>query len=207
MGGVAFSLLPHAKTVAPVATVAPTLPPLTPYPIVGLGFSVAADPAAHQVVLFGGVNSSDRTWLLNDQSWTIATTRTNPPARSGALAAYDPVDKRVMLFGGTLADSKGVNDTWAWNGSTWLRLDSGGANGPPPGEAARMTWDSATGDMVLVTDGEAMNTAETWIWADGKGDSHWLRQPLGNIAVSVFLNVMAYDPNSQTVLLGESDHA
>jgi hypothetical protein len=201
VGGVAFSLLPHAKTVAPVATVAPTLPPLTPYPIVGLGFSVAADPAAHQVVLFGGVNSSDRTWLLNDQSWTIATTRTNPPARSGALAAYDPVDKRVMLFGGTLADSKGVNDTWAWNGSTWLRLDSGGANGPPPGQGAQMAWDVATGDMVLVTNGETMYSAETWTWIDSQSGSHWHRQPLGGIAVSVYGDLMAYDANSKTVLL------
>ena len=201
VGGVAFSLLPHAKSVPPVATIAPTLPPLSPEPIVGLGFSVAADPAAHQVVLFGGLNSSDRTWLLNDQSWTLATTRTNPPARSGALAAYDPVDKRVMLFGGTLADDTSVNDTWAWNGSTWLRLDSGGANGPPPGEGARMAWDSATSDMVLVTNGETMNTAETWTWVDSKNDSHWQKQPLGDISVSVFLNVMAYDPTSQTVLL------
>jgi hypothetical protein len=201
VGGVAFSLLPHAKTVAPVATIAPTLPPLTPDPTVGLGFSVAADPAAHEVVLFGGLNSGNRTWLLKDQSWTLATPRTSPPARSGALAAYDPVDKRVMLFGGTLADDKGVNDTWAWNGSTWLRLDSGGANGPPPGEVAQMTWDVATGDMVLVTNGKTMNTAETWTWVDSKTDSHWLRQPLGDVSLTLFLEAMAYDPSSRTVLL------
>jgi len=71
-----------------------------------------------------------------------------------------------MLYGGTLADDKGVNDTWAWNGSTWLRLDSGGASGPPPGQVAQMTWDVATGDMVLVTNGETMDTAETWTWVD-----------------------------------------
>jgi hypothetical protein len=197
VGGVAFSLLPHAKTVAPVATVAPTLPPLSPNPVVGLGFSVAADPAANQVVLFGGLNSSDRTWLLNDQTWTLAHPRTSPADRSGAVAAYDPVDKRVMLFGGTLASGTGVNDTWAWNGSTWQRLDSD-ANGPPTGQGAQMAWDVANRDMVLVTNGETTNTAETWTWTDSASHSHWVRAPNGDVAVSVFGDVMAYDLNQET---------
>ena len=160
VAGVAFSLLPHAKTVPPVATIAPTLPPLTPAPVIGLGFSVAADPAAHAIVVFGGLNSGDRTWLLNDQSWTLAHPRSSPADRSGAAAAYDPATKMVMLFGGTLAAGKGANDTWGWNGTTWRRLDSG-SNGPPAGQGAQMAWDATAGDMVLVTNGETMNTAET----------------------------------------------
>jgi len=200
VAGVAFSLLPHAKTVPPIATVAPTLPPVSPDPVVGLGFSVAADPAAHDVVLFGGLNSDARTWLLNDQSWTLAHPRSSPADRSGAAAAYDPATKMVMLFGGTLAAGKGVNDTWGWNGSTWRLLNSG-ANGPPAGQGAQMAWDATAGDMVLVTNGDTMNTAETWVWVDGQSDGHWLREPKGNLAVSVFGDVLASDPVSKTLLL------
>jgi hypothetical protein len=199
--GVAFSLLPHAKTAAPpVATIAPTLPPISSDPVVGLGFSVAADPATHDVVLFGGLNSDARTWLLNDQSWTLAHPRSSPADRSGAAAAYDPATKMVMLFGGTLAAGKGVNDTWGWNGSTWRRLNSG-SNGPPAGQGAQMAWDATAGDMVLVTNGQTMNTAETWVWVQGKSDGHWRREPKGNLAVSVFGDVMASDPVSKTLLL------
>ena len=200
VAGVAFSLLPHAKTVPPVATIAPTLPPLSPDPVVGLAFSTAADPAANEVVVFGGVNTGGRTWLLKDQQWIQATPRSSPPARSGAVAAYDSVSRTVMLFGGTLAAGTAVNDTWAWNGSTWRRLDSG-ANGPPAGQGAQMAWDATAGDMVLVTNGETMNTAETWVWVGGRSDGHWLRKPMGNLAVSVFGDVMASDPVSNTLLL------
>ena len=200
VAGVGFALLPHAKTAPPVATIAPTLPPPSPDPTVGLGFSVAADPAANDVVLFGGLNSDARTWLLKDQSWTLAHPRSSPADRSGAAAAYDPATKMVMLFGGTLAAGKGVDDTWGWNGSTWRRLDSG-SNGPPAGQGAQMAWDATAGDMVLVTNGETMNTAETWVWVNGSSNGHWLREPKGNLAVSVFGDVMASDPASKTLLL------
>jgi hypothetical protein len=191
--GMAFSLLPHAKTTAPVATVAPALPPISPGPAVGLGFSVAADPAANAVVVFGGLNSKARTWLLADRQWVQAFPTTSPTDRSGAAAAYDPVTKLVMLFGGTLATGGAVNDTWAWTGSTWRRLDTG-MNGPPPGQGAQMAWDVATGLMVLVTIGEMTNTAETWVWSG----SHWTRATHGDLEVSVFGDVMAYDPNPET---------
>ena len=55
--------------------------------------------------------------------------------------------------------------------------------------------------MVLVTNGQTMNTAETWTWIDSKTDSHWQREPLGDVALTLFLEAMAYDPSSQTVLL------
>jgi hypothetical protein len=196
VAGVAFSLLPHAKMVPPVATIAPTLPPLSPAPVVGLGFSAAADPPANEVVIFGGLNSRGRTWLLKGQEWFLATPHSSPTDRSGAVAGYDPVSQTVMLFGGTLAGGKGVDDTWAWNGSTWRRLDSG-ANGPPSGQGAQMAWDSAAAEMVLVTNGEATKTAETWIWRG----SHWVRAPGGDVSASVFGDAMAYDPKSQTLLL------
>jgi hypothetical protein len=202
VAGVAFSLLPHTKSVAPVATIAPTLPPISPDPVAGLGFSVAADPATNQVVLFGGLNSGDVTWLLFDQTWGRADPHTSPPDRSGAVAAYDPVSKLVMLFGGTLTAGKAVDDTWGWTGGNWQRLD-GGANGPPSGQGAQMAWDVATDEMMLVTDGETTNTAETWTWADSPDGSggHWLRDPKGDLGMNVFGDVMAYDPTSQTVLL------
>ncbi|HEY6470038.1 MAG TPA: hypothetical protein VI434_09735 [Candidatus Dormibacteraeota bacterium] len=203
VAGVAFSFLPHAKTAPPVATIAPTLPPVSPNPVIGLGFSVAPDPKADEVVLFGGLDGADRTWLLFDQTWEQAHPRTSPPDRSGAVAAYDPVTKLVMLFGGTLTTGKAVNDTWGWTGGTWQRLDSG-ANGPPPGQGAQMAWDVANNDMVLVTNGEATNTAETWTWTDSSsGHRRWVRQPGGDLSVGVFGDVMAYNaiPNEQSMVL------
>jgi hypothetical protein len=187
--GVAFSLTrPPAK---------PPVQSPSNGPVTGLGFSVAYDAAANEVVLFGGLNSADNTWVWDGQHWTLAKPRTSPAGRSGAAAAYDPVSRSVMLFGGSLGPGMSADDTWAWDGTTWRELDVSGGNRPLAGPGAEMAWDSATNEMVLVTDALTANAAETWTW-DG---TDWARQPQGDLSVSVFGDVMAYDPTSHSLLL------
>jgi len=188
--GLAVALAHH-----PTTSVAP---PGFTGPVVGLGFSVAYDAAADQVVVFGGLNSADTTWLWNDARWTRASPRNSPQGRSGAATAYDPMTQMVMLFGGSLAPGKSANDTWAWDGTTWLQLNSDGTR-PPAGQGAAMAWDSATDEMVLVTDAETGTGTETWTWTwNGNG---WTRQTRGDLSVSVFGDVMAYDPVGRALLL------
>src|SRR5471030_178913 len=60
---------PAAGAVTAGSTPAPLGPPSlkpTPVPaepIVGSGFSAADDPSTHQLVVFGGIDSYDQTWL------------------------------------------------------------------------------------------------------------------------------------------------
>jgi hypothetical protein len=166
-------------------------------PVTGLGFSVAYDTAANQVVLFGGLNSPENTWLWDGHHWTLAKPRTSPAGRSGAAAAYDPVSRTVMLFGGSLGPGMSANDTWAWDGTTWHELDISGGTRPLAGSGAEMAWDAAKNEMVLVTEALTANAAETWTW----GATGWARQPQGDLAVSVYGDVMAYDPTSHSLLL------
>jgi hypothetical protein len=195
----------------PSGTVAPIPTPPASGPVTGSGVSVADDPATHRVVLFGGVDSSNKTWLWDGRQWTSTTPPSSPPNRAGAAAAYDPASRVVMLFGGSGPAVGQVaqlfNDTWAWSGSTWRRLNSGGVRGPPVGDGAQMAWDDTRHQMLLVTYAETLTAAETWIW-DG---SSWQHQPSGNIAASAF-GVMAYDPASHAVvrvspLIGDNSHS
>jgi hypothetical protein len=196
VAGLATALGHHPRTTPPPSP-APT-PSLVVPPglMTGLGFSVADDPAAHQVVLFGGLGSARTTWLWDGRRWTPSSPPVSPPSRSGAAAAYDPTSRMVLLFGGSLGPGRSVNDTWAWDGVTWRELNSG-LNGPPAGQGAQMAWDVATDQMVLVTDAERTTGAETWTW-DG---NHWGRATRGDLAVSVFGDAMAYDPVSDALLL------
>ena len=77
---------------------APT--PIPRGPISGIGFTVADDPSSGQVVLFGGVGNYANTWIWNGGHWTLAEPATSPPGRIDAAAAYDPLTKQVLLFGG-----------------------------------------------------------------------------------------------------------
>jgi hypothetical protein len=168
--------------------------PVPSGPVLGFGFSAVDDPAAHQVLVFGGVDSYDSTWLWNGTRWSLARPAVSPAGRFGAAAAYDPATQAVMLFGGRLAPGQIENDTWSWNGSTWRELNNG-TGGPPAGEGALMAWDDATRQMVLVTS-FASDASKTWVWAG----NHWVSRPSRDLPAGAFGSGMAFDPATDTLL-------
>lgn len=203
--GAAVALLQRSPTTSPPGptphptpfvfpTSAPT--PVPRGPVLGFGFSVADDPATHQVVVFGGVDSYDTTWLWNGSRWTLAKPHTSPPGRFGAAIAYDPASHMVLLFGGRLGQGIVEHDTWGWDGTTWRELDTG-VNGPPPGEGAQMAWDNSRAQMLLVAPSAVNAGGETWTWVS----SHWTRDGGGDLTLAPFGGAMSYDPISRSLVL------
>ena len=98
------------------------------------------------------------------------TPNSSPPARSGAAIAYDPATRLLMLYGGEGAnEGPQFNDTWAWNGTIWRRLNGGGPSGPFVGNGASMVWDGARDQMLLVTSAGTDTDGETWTWGEHGG--------------------------------------
>jgi hypothetical protein len=180
-------------TAFPFPSVAPT--PVPRGPVVGFGSSVASDPATHNVVVFGGVDSYDTTWLWDGARWSLARPLVSPRGRFDAAVAYDPVTRLVMLFGGRLGPGQIENDTWAWSGTNWHEINTG-TNDLPAGEGALMAWDDATRQMVLVTPPDTNGGSETWVWAG----SHWVSKSYGDLPVGAFGSGMSFDPVSRSLL-------
>ena len=74
-----------------------------------------------QFVLFGGGNvQSERgdpgTWLYSpaDNTWTELKLNKQPPQRANSQLVYDPVAKKVVLFGGDQLDQL-LADTWTFD--------------------------------------------------------------------------------------------
>ena len=61
--------------------------------------------------------------------------------------AYDPADGYMVLFGGFVAGTGYVNDTWIFEGGNWTELHP--TTSPPPLDHASMSWDPAGGYLVL----------------------------------------------------------
>jgi hypothetical protein len=172
---------------APFADLLPT--PVPNQPVTGFGFSAVDDPSAHQLVLFGGIDSYATTWLWDGRRWTLAHPFVSPEGRFGAAAAYNPVTRVVMLYGGRLSSGDVVDDTWAWDGKTWQQLDFG-TGSPPVGEGATMAWDGASNEMVLIAgDG-------TWLWSK----TRWVRQPRGDLPSGTAIGGAAFDPVTQALI-------
>jgi len=80
------------------------------------GHVLAYDAARGMVVMMGGRSSpldGDQlladTWEWNGSDWTPVATFTAPPPRRDHAAAYDPVNARVVAFGGATS-----NETWTY---------------------------------------------------------------------------------------------
>jgi hypothetical protein len=165
--------------------------PVPRQPVTGFGFSAVDDQSTHQLVLFGGIDSYSTTWLWNGRRWTLAHPSASPQGRFGAAAAYDPRTGRVMLYGGRLGPGQVVDDTWAWDGTTWHELDTG-TGSPPVGEGSSMAWDSAGNRMVLLAGDE------TWVWSEVR--ALWVRQPGGDLPAGTAIAGVAFDPVTQALV-------
>ncbi len=120
--------------------------------------STVYDALENRMILFGGWNGLTWTFyndvwaldLLGSEEWTqLMPSGTPPSIRAATNAVIDPVNKRMVLFGG--ADGTyGYNDTWSLdlNTLTWLRLSPSGTL-PPARFAHATVYDSAEHRMVI----------------------------------------------------------
>jgi hypothetical protein len=127
-----------------------------------------------------------------------------PSARDDAAMAYDPANHSVILFGGLVIGSEGLNaldDTWSWDGARWTELRP---TASPPGlSGALLGYDPATGSLVLtggdtsMSGGHLEETDATWIW-DG---SAWTAEAAGGLPASDQPTALATDSATGQLIL------
>ena len=94
------------------------------------GAAAAYDDANRTVVVFGGElpdgSLSNETWIWDGTTWSHADQGfgTVPPARYGASMAYDSRLDQLILFGGQGRGHTLLDDTWLWNGISWIQVNS-----------------------------------------------------------------------------------
>jgi len=139
------------------------------------GPAMAFDESAGDIVLFGGSSfpfeagaAFGDTWTWNGTNWTQQFPPVSPSPRVWSNMVYDPVNKRVLLFGGsdTPGGDDAFNDTWAWDGirKTWTELHPIAS---PSGRATNpLVYNPATKTVVLfggvTTNLTPLN--DTWTW-------------------------------------------
>lgn len=160
------------------ASPSPTASPALSVPGPRVGSAMVYDPEDHGVLMFGGstvaptadghnpsVTLGD-TWLWSGHSWRPLNVD-GPPARSGAMVAYDSVRHVVVLFGGAgpggIGQGQYFQDTWTWDGSQWHLQNP--AHQPNPRMRAAMAFDERHGVTVMFGgEGETTTYDATWTW-------------------------------------------
>jgi hypothetical protein len=127
---------------------------------------VAYDSRIGKLIAFGGIGPSGPplgdTWSFDGSTWQRISI-SGPPAREGAVMAYFPPRKELVLFGGNPDTTpQDYGDTWTWTASEgWQPLT------PPTSPSARfgsaMAYDRKTRTLLLFG-GEDVNGVENDTW-------------------------------------------
>ena len=142
-----------------------------PNPSPRFGHAMEYDPENRVTVLFGGdtgTSRSDETWTWDGTAWTQELPAIAPTARYGHKMAFDTAFHRIVLFGGAEVPGGSLkNDTWSWNGATWLE----DVHTPTPSARFRhgMAYDSDSNQVVLfggLANGQPVveDIPFTWQW-------------------------------------------
>ncbi len=138
-------------------------------------FAMAYDESRKVTVLFGGFNAAisatlQDTWEWSGTAWTkkCLSACTPPGARARHSMAYDSHRKRVVLVGGFGSDVNNgpvLQDTWEWDGSTWVKAASAG---PTALQLSASFYDRSNKRVVEFGGGTDVNpdtfVAETWLY-------------------------------------------
>jgi hypothetical protein len=88
---------------------------------------MAYDPSENALYIFGGGTSgstfsslTDTTWVLTGGNWRELSPASSPSRRGSPALGYDPLRKRIVLYGGFGSSQNQFEDTWEWDGQEWI---------------------------------------------------------------------------------------
>lgn len=185
------------------------------------------DRTRGRVVLFGGsvlgLFYPRDIWEWDGATWTdvspLQPPDQQPPGREEHVMAYDPVGRRVLVYGGAAlfneappADACGLVslgrralcDLWEWNGKVWGKVPVDSAAGPGSRVNARAAFDEGRGRWALFG-GQAGQSDRIWEYdpAAASWSEHPLSAPLSGPGPAVFFHpelptpaiaAVGYDP-------------
>ncbi|MDA8359664.1 MAG: fibronectin type III domain-containing protein [Actinomycetota bacterium] len=165
------------------------------------GAAMAYDATSNQVVLFGGTASTTitgTTWLWNGSTWVQPSlTGAQPPARTLASMAYDPELDGLVMFGGT-SSSSSLSTVWLWKNTAWTTITPAAATQRPLARStAPMSYDTATGQLVLFGGYDGGPIGTTWVLTG----QTWTKEPFATGPAASFGATSAYDTVEGELLL------
>ncbi|MEY2478506.1 MAG: hypothetical protein QOG87_3821 [Actinomycetota bacterium] len=137
---------------------------VSPAPTRVEGNAASYYPDANQIVVFGDQDADTSiftatTSVFDGTDWAVRTPAHSPPGRIQGDMAYDPVSKRLILFGGYANGLLG--DTWAWNGTDWTQLST---PTQPSARANHMMSRTANGLVLYGGETTSQYLEDTWRW-------------------------------------------
>jgi len=187
--------------------------------------SMVYDRHNKQLLLFGGGNVQSRrgdpgTWTYSPSNnvWSELKLKVQPPQRANSRLAYDPIAKKVVLFGGDRLDEL-MSDTWIFDvvAQEWSEAEPKKAPAPRGGHA--LLWLPKARKILLVGGYEYTSTTgyvgnlykrlPIELWTYDVAESRWdllarAGAKEGPDAPANFFASAAVDTDDRVLMLGQS---
>lgn len=159
-------------------------------------YAMTYDSVRERVILDG----RGETWEWNGAMWRqVAMTGPRPSTRIWHQLAFDPLRNRTVLFGGdAIGASATHDDTWEYNGTTWMRITTNSA--PSPRSRYGFAFDPGR-RKVLLTSGRGVSVFDLWEWNGISWTQVVTTNPLNQAPRSRYAHAMAYDENRQRMVV------
>ena len=170
-------------------------------PLPRIGQTAIYDPVSSRMIMFGGwdgANVYSDLWALSSdyQHWTALATSGGGPPRTYAESVYDPIQRRMIIFGGYGTDGF-HNDLWsvALDGSPAVVPIVPDNPGPSPRDAARAVFDPVRNRMLLFGGNDGGQILDDLWEVSFDGVPHWTRlTPSGDTPGPRLFCSGVYDP-------------
>jgi len=170
--------------------------------------SMIYDSTRERVVLFGGRREPidlkgdpilfNDTWVWQNDDWSKLDTPAAPSARHNAGMTYDPVNDRIVLFGGTRLNDKfepeAIFDTWEFDGTTWAQA---GSTGQPDVAKPILAYDAERAKIIMM--GVDKDDLKPVMFGYDSAAKSWSAITPEKLPPCVNEGNMVYRPNSKTL--------
>ena len=215
-GGVATQNFNDSWAYDPVANAWSELKPSGTLPPARKGAGVVYDPVTHRLIMFGGYGTEsplNDTWAYDSvgNAWTkLEPGGSIPPARGSVTMVYDPVSRRLVLFGGAVNVGAPLGDIWAYDplANIWTQLVPSGTVAPARGGAA-MAYDPISRRLIVFGGFDDTGACLNDTWAFDPTANFWTElDPAGAVPPARSWHSMACDPTSgRLIMFGGQDSA
>ena len=171
---------------------------------------LVCDPDEERLLLFGGWDEDDDfndLWAFDVSSrlWMeLRPAGEEPSARSEAAMAYDPVGKKLYLFGGWDGEEElDLGDTWVYDPAedTWTDLDPAGET-PIPRNAHSLIYDPQGERLVLFGGSDQRGLEYNDVWVYDPAENVWTElDPAGDAPPRRGWHGAAYDSENRRMVI------
>ncbi|WP_455392588.1 Kelch repeat-containing protein [[Eubacterium] cellulosolvens] len=171
-------------------------------PINREGHAMASIWGTDKVLMFGGSNGGDETWLydLSNNSWTKITLSTKPSSRSYHAMASIYGEDKVILFGGAIPSSC-FGDTWIYDLSDNQWIMKNQTTKPKARGYHAMAQIYGTDKVVLFGGHNTFDPVYNETWVYDVSENTWTEQSPSKAPSTRYSHAMASIPNDDEILL------